>query len=829
MRTRQPKRRGVLLLVVLSLLALFVLVGTTYVATSGMYRRTTNSIVQAERQETSPSQDFDTIVMEFVRGSQDPRSLLRFHNLLSDLYGIDGFRAVIDTSAATPSANGQWIDLNFSNVEGNQRTIQGYYNGGHVTVISGPLAGTTVEIIASNANGLTIVRPPNMEQLSQLTNERIAVNGMAFNGTGVGLFTEFTDDANFLEGDINQPRDVYFFDAATGATNNLDVTTHDTGRQVALLPGFAKFTLPDDVLTGRGLLPSFATLGVNEGGEDESWDAVDYQNMFLAWLPSQAADQASIIPSFHRPALLNYWRSREGTNGELPADLLRQVSLRPNWIDHPLFDGGNPVLTPALDAGTIAPGESARLLSHLIGQDEFDTVPVNWDVDNDGDGLRDSIWVDVGLPVRISEDGKQYKPLAAILCIDLDGRIDLNTAGIVAGGTVDPTITDPSVFAQQTAPTVYIRGSGLGPFDVTLPYTLDNAEQANDISATERQTLAEMRFSSGVDASGQPGIPDEDDKLQFLRSMIKTIDENGDLSNLLRDWWIAELTNEDSVPKFSPGNAIGFIDGWGLASQATYEAARQDSLQIDNSDQLGVRSTLLVQRGGVLDVRGNSVVGLGHAGQPIMQSLDGSAGPDSPYDATLLTPGHHDELFTVFDEEGLLRIYDADVKNTSSRLRESFLSLAGGSQFRDDPEDRVDDRNRRTLTTRSRYISNPPRQLPWGWRGDHGAVLPGGGHATDFVELLRGVVDPDHIDYMFPPEVLRGRRMDINRLLAFGPDFDKSNGGSGFRGNGVHDIEDMPGPLRDEMLALEKIGGNDMFFFDGDDQTRTYRPFSPLR
>ena len=59
----------------------------------------------------------------------------------------------------------------------------------------------------------------------------------------------------------------------------------------------------------------------------------------------------------------------------------------------------------------------------------FDPVNGPWDVDNDGDGVADSIWVDLGFPVRAAKDGKLYKPLFAILCLDMDGRLNLNAHG----------------------------------------------------------------------------------------------------------------------------------------------------------------------------------------------------------------------------------------------------------------------------------------------------------------------------------------------------------------------------------------------------------------
>ena len=90
------------------------------------------------------------------------------------------------------------------------------------------------------------------------------------------------------------------------------------------------------------------------------------------------------------------------TQKEALLALKRQIVMRPLPEDHPDFTGGNP------------------MYNDLFGP---------WDVDNDRDGIRESVWLDIGLPISTSPSGRQYKPLVAILCQDLDGRINLNAHG----------------------------------------------------------------------------------------------------------------------------------------------------------------------------------------------------------------------------------------------------------------------------------------------------------------------------------------------------------------------------------------------------------------
>ena len=103
-----------------------------------------------------------------------------------------------------------------------------------------------------------------------------------------------------------------------------------------------------------------------------------------------------------------------------------------------------------------------------------------WDVDNDGDGVPDSNWVDLGMPVRTTSDGRQYKPLFAILCNDLDGRLNLNAHGSLAQcnanasyyGTVTadtrPLASNPYEFAGGVFAGTLPRGQGWGPAEINL-------------------------------------------------------------------------------------------------------------------------------------------------------------------------------------------------------------------------------------------------------------------------------------------------------------------------------------------------------------------------
>ena len=77
-----------------------------------------------------------------------------------------------------------------------------------------------------------------------------------------------------------------------------------------------------------------------------------------------------------------------------------------------------------------ADGHDAATFPDLVPDPS--TGKITYDVDNDGDGVTDSVWLDLGYPARHDANGNLYKPLFAFMVIGLNGRIPLNTAGNLA-------------------------------------------------------------------------------------------------------------------------------------------------------------------------------------------------------------------------------------------------------------------------------------------------------------------------------------------------------------------------------------------------------------
>ena len=103
MTRRRKPRRGVLLLIVLSLLVLFVLIGTTFIVVADKYAATSFAFAKQEIKFDPPEQLLDAAVMDLLRSSRDPQSPFFHDGLLADVYGNDGFegRVILNPTNTT--------------------------------------------------------------------------------------------------------------------------------------------------------------------------------------------------------------------------------------------------------------------------------------------------------------------------------------------------------------------------------------------------------------------------------------------------------------------------------------------------------------------------------------------------------------------------------------------------------------------------------------------------------------------------------------------------------------------------------------------------------
>ena len=117
---------------------------------------------------------------------------------------------------------------------------------------------------------------------------------------------------------------------------------------------------------------------------DEDYDACDLENWFLA---IQSADGQVMIPSFHRPAIIRYDPDNPTTSTTGRGLELRRHPTGPQlWAD-----SASRILRPVA-----ADGHDAATFPDLVPDPT--TGKITYDVDNDGDGVTDSVWLDLGYP-----------------------------------------------------------------------------------------------------------------------------------------------------------------------------------------------------------------------------------------------------------------------------------------------------------------------------------------------------------------------------------------------------------------------------------------------
>ena len=182
---------------------------------------------------------------------------------------------------------------------------------------------------------------------------------------------------------------------------------------------------------------------------DEDYDACDLENWFLA---IQSADGQVIIPSFHRPGIIRY-DPRNGVN-----DWAR-TNPAGNWSD-----SAARILRPVA-----ADGHDLATFPDLVPDPA--TGKITFDVDNDADGVTDSVWVDLGYPPRTDSGGRLYKPLFAFLVIGLNGRIPLNTAGNLAGGGATHAVHLGNSVSELD-PTYALQNANQGPAIDVDPFNI---------------------------------------------------------------------------------------------------------------------------------------------------------------------------------------------------------------------------------------------------------------------------------------------------------------------------------------------------------------------
>lgn len=462
------QRDGITLLFVISMVVLFLLMGTTFVVVSNDYYK---SAVRRSRLSTNVVNNealLDRAFYQLMREVPlaDSSSPLRGHSILADQYGY-GFKsqtAIAPTVGGGPFVN-VTIDVNatdpsvFSRIRTpglpvvlrdrpgftpSSQYYDGLLNGRVFSVTSGALRGVSTRIVncelvlGAATDGaqdrLTLTIPKGKHDWSQLTaGQSVLINGRDFSGIGAG-------DVNAL--DFNQATFDTFATNQVLGINSLAVNfkgtpfnTDDFNVAGYVGPANEMFVnLSTDA--GGAVMRNTGFLAV-DNGPNEPYDVADFQNMFLSGI-----DRAgNIIPSFHRDRLY----SNRVTAPAAPSTL-QQFTFRPVYVEQ---TGGG-----ATDDGITFGSTANRDFydSHLSTYFETDGTPRplatpnspnNLDVDTDGDGQLDSVWIDIGLPTQVDSMGVRFRPLVAYRVVDMDGRLNVNAHGSEIDALINSTVGPP--------------------------------------------------------------------------------------------------------------------------------------------------------------------------------------------------------------------------------------------------------------------------------------------------------------------------------------------------------------------------------------------------
>ncbi len=249
-------------------------------------------------------------------------------------------------------------------------------------------------------------------------------------GTGRGIVMEFTDSNNNGVFDYDSEEIRFRYTNADDLSSPGDVLEAD------------ELVLNYSPLSGVTLDPKF--------GPNVDYTYPDINNLFLAHEEVTTVTNGGgsenyrvIIPSFFRPQLFSGYREAQSF-ATLYDDNHGGKILRPHKL-HRYSDNSERYLTADM---TTAPqsGNMERRLKQFpfpatgrfgVFTGVSDPALANdytfLDVDLDNDGVNDSIWIDLDLPMLNLPGGYQYVPMASFKILDADGLLNLNAHGNIQG------------------------------------------------------------------------------------------------------------------------------------------------------------------------------------------------------------------------------------------------------------------------------------------------------------------------------------------------------------------------------------------------------------
>ena len=741
-------RSGITLLFVISMIVLFLLMGSSFVIMTSQFRRSSDDNARVATRRDSARSLVNRAFYDLFRGPSldDVYSPLRGHSILGDQYGygmkafVSGiapvpltgpgpnangvfqlYRIVLD---AQPDGNGGVAPGNLGDGEQFQDILSGgfdnfsnqggTYDGQIMTFTTGQAAGISTRIVnyqvaidpsSGNVTGRSFVIMPQSENSSQanldlsfftgansnaLNNSEVLINGRPFSGTGAGFFT----GARSLD------------QAA------LSLEAYNMNQVGVPLQG----------MLGGYLGSALSALGGNPASVNEDYDAPDYQNAFLAVIGDANGngtidrnDRNEMIRSFDRPSLRAH-------------------------------------------TATLSNPERRNFRANGTGE-----------VDNDGDGIPDGIWIDIGLPIQTDTRGRVYKPLVSYLVLDMDGKIDVNAHGQIADLSPSGFVSNRTPMLNGERPSNF--GRGFGPSEITMN-TVFPPLPTSTIPEASALIQGNASFPGRYGMDGRPGVPAS----------------RGDDLFTLNKWFSHPTTSIIGNQTGLNGGLFGSpMDAMGRF--ATGSPNFSISLPSDPFNQGAAPTSFPI-------------------GMPIVDwtpdpadwpSIGGDELSNHPYEMSFREQafsnftGSIDQPFNAREMERVLRRFDSDAVMLPPRLRELTRPTVDS-----DPTTRF------VFTHASREVPVPPTNLVTELRNRLSLANTN--------ELFLNV----NVFRMLSPDLVDGLRMDPNRPFGNGLDGDRDSivdevwQGARFGAGG------NPGLNETEAISRPTASGAAAFTFDRD-------------
>ncbi|MEI8212750.1 MAG: hypothetical protein WCI02_11420, partial [Planctomycetota bacterium] len=658
-----------------------------------------------------------------------------------------------------------------------------------------PSTGLTENFSGSIADWINLPNGQGLRNLFYSYNPSIAnspfqgykciINGAAFNNAGIGFEDVPVDPSD-----------------ASGNTMNTGFGNIDSRRVLnlpsnpnrkippALLPNYDYLQRLDmmamEASTGQvgvpeiGDLPRYRnTQNLLKGQSNEGYDVADWHDFWLShdsYVTNGGSSTRNIIPSFHRPELIAYISNLFGnpsslSQGEvyellqmIDASTARIMSYSYGRSENPQFSPSTPF--PKLPSNFTwssppNPGEISSLQSYVSS-----LILGPWDVDNDGDGIAESVWVNLNLPATRSFDGRMLKPLVAIHIADLDSRININLHGDRVQGAGFANTAGQNGFNAYTDSAGFLRSdlAGNTNFNISQGFGYGPA----DISLNQL-----FGFSNVLLTSSSSTYSLFDDRYGARRSRSTTVDQ--------------------SLVDRSPGlRANGSFDGDDLLSMARDRETRYIDPAVTNQwvhgrmpgAPIGRRSAVAptFDRNGNLSfihpVVTDAIPEQGFPGGIPVPGIPSERMNDA-YESGSGLRAYADTPTALTELEAILRRFDEDVESLPTYLRDRLR--AGGANNGSDVNNLIT-----TLSAELRYPKLTAAAV-YGSASGNVSVEKDAGNLLGLIRMLheqryrkRTLPIPDATDEsplslevlyeLFPPEFSNNLRLDLNRPFGNGVD-----------------------------------------------------------